>query len=118
MTCSRYGTAKLSPNPKTSSWGVAASKRGGGTNRSKLLESRIGVRNDNDLVWIGRAANYAAKLSNLSDEVAIRITHSVYDQMNECVKIGGVNKENMWEERTWTDMNGMKIYRSNWRFGV
>jgi class 3 adenylate cyclase len=89
-----------------------------GIDTSKLLASRIGVRNDNDLVWVGRAANYAAKLSNLSDEVAIRITHSVYDVMNECVKIGGVNKENMWEERTWTDMNKMKIYRSNWWFGV
>lgn len=35
-----------------------------GIDTSKLLASRIGVRNDNDLVWVGRAANYAAKLSN------------------------------------------------------
>lgn len=32
-----------------------------GVDTSDLLISRIGVRNDNDLVWVGRAANYAAK---------------------------------------------------------
>lgn len=89
-----------------------------GIDTSKLLVSRIGVRNDNDLVWVGRAANYAAKLSNLSDEVPIRITHSVYNVMNESVKIGGANKQNMWEERSWTDMNKMTIYRSDWYFDV
>ena len=29
-----------------------------GIDTSKLLVGRIGVRNDNDLVWVGRAANY------------------------------------------------------------
>lgn len=89
-----------------------------GIDTSKLLASRIGVRNDNDLVWVGQAANYAAKLSNLSNEIAIRITHSVYDQMQDSVKFGGANKTSMWEERLWTDMNNLKIYRSNWKFGV
>jgi len=38
--------------------------------------------------------------------------------MNESVKIGGANKQNMWEERSWTDMNKMTIYRSDWYFDV
>jgi class 3 adenylate cyclase len=32
-----------------------------------LFVARIGVRNDNDLVWVGRAANYAAKLSSINE---------------------------------------------------
>jgi class 3 adenylate cyclase len=57
-----------------------------GIDTSKLLVARIGVRYDNDLVWVGRAANYAAKLSSLSDDFAIYITHSVHDNMHESVK--------------------------------
>jgi class 3 adenylate cyclase len=30
-----------------------------GIDTSRLLAARIGVRNDNDIVWVGRAANYA-----------------------------------------------------------
>jgi len=89
-----------------------------GVDTSRLLVSRIGVRNDNDLVWVGRAANYAAKLSGLSNEAAIRITHSIYDNMDDSVKFAGTNRTNMWEERSWTDMNKMRIYRSTWKFGV
>src|SRR5260370_31674604 len=33
-----------------------------GVDTSELFVARIGVRNDNDLVWVGRAANYAVKL--------------------------------------------------------
>lgn len=38
-----------------------------GVDTSELFIARIGVRNDNDLVWVGRAANYAAKLCALRD---------------------------------------------------
>jgi len=89
-----------------------------GVDTSKLLVARIGVRNDNDLVWVGRAANYAAKLSSLPDSFSTYITHTVHDNMNDAVIYGGVNKQNMWEERSWTSVNKMKIYASTWWFGV
>jgi class 3 adenylate cyclase len=89
-----------------------------GVDTSKLLAARIGVRNDNDLVWVGRAANYAAKLSSLPDAFMTYITSSVHDNMHESVKHGGVNKENIWQERQWTSMHDMKIYASAWYFGV
>jgi class 3 adenylate cyclase len=89
-----------------------------GVDTSKILVSRIGVRNDNDLVWVGRAANYAAKLSSLSDDFTIYITSDVYDKMNDDVKFGGPTKENMWSARRWTAMNNMSIYASTWKFGV
>lgn len=88
-----------------------------GVDTSKLLVSRIGVRNDNDLVWVGRAANYAAKLSALNDGFAIYITDSVYDTMHETVKYA-LGKENMWQARNWTAMNDMSIYATNYHWTV
>ncbi len=90
-----------------------------GIDTSKLLVSRIGVRNDNDLVWVGRAANYAAKLSAISDDSSVvYITKSVYDRLANESKFGGTNNTNMWEKRLWTNMNKMEIYRSTWRWQV
>jgi class 3 adenylate cyclase len=37
-----------------------------GIDSSKLFVARTGVRGANDLVWVGRAANYAAKLASLN----------------------------------------------------
>ena len=88
-----------------------------GIDTSKLLASRIGVRNDNDLVWVGRAANYAAKLTTLSDEFSIWITGAVYDSIHDAVKFA--NKTNMWKEYSWTAMNKMRIYACGaWKIDV
>jgi class 3 adenylate cyclase len=38
-----------------------------GIDTSNLFAAKTGVRGANDLVWVGRAANYAAKLSALPD---------------------------------------------------
>lgn len=82
-----------------------------GIDVSRLRTARIGVRGDNDLVWIGRAANYAAKLTTLSDK-ATWITKTVYDQMHDDVKYS--NGTDMWEMRYWTPMNNMPIYCSTY----
>lgn len=86
-----------------------------GIDTSRLRTARTGVRGDNDLVWIGRAANYAAKLTSLPG-MATWITKAVYDQMSAEVKISG--ERNMWTEHTWTQMGNMAIYGSRffWRF--
>lgn len=52
-----------------------------GIDASDIFVSRIGVRNANDLVWVGRAANYAAKLSSQNDKYQIYITEIVYKRM-------------------------------------
>ncbi len=82
-----------------------------GIDTSRLRTARIGVRGDNDLVWVGRAANYAAKLTSLADK-ATWITQAVYDQMHKSVKIS--NGTNMWEARLWTPMNNLFIYCSSY----
>lgn len=85
-----------------------------GVDSTQLRTARIGVRGDSDLVWIGRAANYAAKLTSLSEK-ATWITKAVYDKMNDEVKF--TNGTNMWERRLWTAMSNMEIYCSTywWR---
>jgi class 3 adenylate cyclase len=83
-----------------------------GIDKSTLRAARTGVRGDNDLVWIGRSANYAAKLTTLSKDYATRVTKAVYDSLCDSLKTNNGNA--MWEERSWSDMNKMTIYRSSW----
>lgn len=83
-----------------------------GIDSSQLHTARIGVHGDNDLVWIGRAANYAAKLCTLSDK-PIWITKAVYDKMNKEVKFS--NSEDMWTSYKWTAMNEMEIFATTYR---
>lgn len=82
-----------------------------GIDTSTLLVARTGVRGANDLVWVGRAANYAAKLTTLPHECPTWITEEVYNNMHESVKL--TNGRAMWEARSWTAMNDKRIYRSN-----
>lgn len=86
-----------------------------GVDTSRLRTARIGVHGDNDSVWIGRAANYAAKLTGLSEK-ATWITKTVYDQMSKDVKY--VNGTDMWELRRWTPMNNMPIYCSTYYWKI
>lgn len=88
-----------------------------GIDVGKVLVVRGGIRgeNNNDLVWVGNATNYAVKLSSLSkEEYHVYISEDVYKNMLDSSKYGGDPKRDMWEERTWTKMDNMTIYRSNW----
>lgn len=82
-----------------------------GVDTSQLRTARIGVRGDNDLVWIGRAANYAAKLTNESEQ-PLWITEAVYERLQDSVKFH--NGQDMWEKRSWRSMNNMVIYCSTY----
>ena len=83
-----------------------------GIDTSQLHAARIGIRGDSDLVWIGRAANHAAKLTAIPVDPSIWITKDVYDNMNDAVKLHiGVN---MWQQRQWTQMNDMEVYCSTY----
>jgi len=84
-----------------------------GIDTSKIMVAKAGIRNSNDIVWIGRAANHAAKLSAFSPDTPTWITDKVYDQMLDSAKYDG-NGKNMWEERKWTPQNNRRIYRSNY----
>jgi len=54
-----------------------------GIDTSDLFVARTGIRGANDLVWVGRAANYAAKLCALREaNYSSYITESVFNSLN------------------------------------
>ena len=89
-----------------------------GIDTSKLTAARTGIRGSNDIVWVGRAANYAAKLTELSSDYPSRLTAEVYSRLAEEAKYEGSPRRSMWESVRWTNMNDMQIYRSNWYWGL
>ena len=60
-----------------------------GIDTSAIKVAKTGVRGDNDLVWIGRAANYAAKLTELSADCTTWITGDLYGRISDEAKYGG-----------------------------
>lgn len=88
-----------------------------GIDTCELRTARIGVRGGNDLVWVGRAANYAAKLTELS-EAPTWITKEAYDWLSKPLKVNGEPQKNMWQKRLWTSMNNHEIYSSSWQWHV
>ncbi|MCW7494669.1 hypothetical protein ND861_18595 [Leptospira sp. 2 VSF19] len=85
-----------------------------GIDTSKLFVARTGVRGSNDLVWVGRAANYAAKLCDLRlNSYSSFITQEVFDKLHDSAKFGGEEKKSMWEKVYWED-RGISVYRSSW----
>jgi class 3 adenylate cyclase len=85
-----------------------------GIDTSDISVARVGIRGSNDLVWISRAANYAAKLAALKG-YPTWITKSVYDMLLDASKYGGKDKQNMWVADTW---NGITVYRSTWEWSL
>jgi class 3 adenylate cyclase len=88
-----------------------------GIDTSKLFVTKTGVRGANDLVWVGRAANYAAKLSSLPDGHQTYITKEVFDVISPEVKTW-LDGRAMWEAVRWNTFDDRIIYRSNWWLNV
>jgi class 3 adenylate cyclase len=89
-----------------------------GVDTSNLLVTKTGIRDSNDLVWVGTAANHAAKLSSINDPgFPSFITEPVYKKLADAAKFGGNPRVDMWEKRTWT-ATGRSVYRSSywWSF--
>jgi class 3 adenylate cyclase len=83
-----------------------------GIDTSSLFVARTGIRGSNDLVWVGRAANVAAKLCSLREgNYATYITNDVYTAMHESVRTS--DGKPMWESHPRTERN-ITVYRSAW----
>ncbi|RZK44372.1 MAG: adenylate/guanylate cyclase domain-containing protein [Hymenobacter sp.] len=82
-----------------------------GIDTCSLLVARTGIRGSNDLVWVGHAANHAAKMAALSPAYPTKISKAVYDVLNSAVKTPG--NKTIWQEATW---NGKTIYRSDYEW--
>lgn len=84
-----------------------------GVDTSPLFVARTGIRGSNDLVWVGNAANNAAKMAALSTTYSSYISATVYDNMHESSKISTNHNKNMWTDLGTAEL-GYKIYGSNW----
>ncbi|WP_430398997.1 adenylate/guanylate cyclase domain-containing protein [Ferrovibrio sp.] len=89
-----------------------------GIDCSEIRAARTGVRGANDIVWVGRAANYAAKLTNINLSERSWITKDAYDRLHESVKYGGNEKMHMWKSYKWSQMNDHPIYGSTWTWKI
>jgi class 3 adenylate cyclase len=88
-------------------------KQAVGVDVSTLFVARTGIRGSNDLVWVGRAANYAAKLCALRDgNYSSWITKDIFDALDDSLKTSK-SGASMWEARTWTARQ-MTVYCSSW----
>lgn len=89
---------------------------GVGVDTGPVLAVRAGARGNNDLIWIGRSPNLAAKLSDRRESpYKSFITASVYNMLNDTSKYGGRENKNMWERRDWTFLGqNIHTYRSSW----
>ena len=81
-----------------------------GVDTSELFVARTGIRGFNELVWVGRAANYAAKLSARSG-AASQITAEVHDRLSEGVTYDQ-NGQRMWTRSTAYEIGHRTIYTS------
>jgi class 3 adenylate cyclase len=88
-----------------------------GVDSSPLLVARTGIRGSNDLVWVGKAANSAAKMAALSSDYPSYISADVHGLLNESSKMGGDPKRNMWTDLGTADV-GYRIYGSTWWWSV
>ena len=81
-----------------------------GIDTSALFVARTGIRGSNDLVWVGRAANYAAKMAALGPKYASYVSEAVYNMLNKDAEFAG-DGQNMWTALGSSDV-GIKIYGS------
>lgn len=106
-------------NPEFSRFYTAAHRRlrhTVGIDASTVLVSKTGVRVDSDLVWVGPAANYAAKLNSfdgLDSNYPIRVTHEVFAALSRTCLVGS-SGEPMWQG-PYTNFEPRRHYRTNFR---
>lgn len=87
-----------------------------GIDTSDLFVAKTGIRGSNDLVWVGRAANYAAKLSALSHARSTYITAQVYGNMHDSAKLS--SGTDMWTPYKWNTFDDRIIYGSTYSWSI
>jgi adenylate cyclase len=91
---------------------------GVGVDTGTVIAVRAGARGANDLDWVGRPPNLAAKLSDIRESPYNSIISApVYNKLNDNSKYGDDGKENMWQQRSWNWLGKqITVYRSNWHW--
>jgi class 3 adenylate cyclase len=85
-----------------------------GVDTSAVMAARTGIRKDNDIVWVGRAPNHAAKLCAADYGRPLRITRPVFDAMHGSVKTS--QGQSMWTYEYGSDNYRGGVLTSSWWF--
>jgi adenylate cyclase len=87
-----------------------------GIDTGEIRVARAGVRNDNDLIWVGSAPNIAAKLSSIREPgYSTYITEAVFKKLHDSAKL--YDGQSMWERRSWSkgaSYSANIVCRSGW----
>lgn len=93
-------------------------KHGIGIDIGDAMIVRGGVRDNNDLISIGRAPNVAAKLSDLREGPSIYITRAVWDEIpyGDCFveKYDGTHDMWPWGQTLTIGGEDIEVYGSRW----
>lgn len=82
-----------------------------GVDTSMLFATLAGVHGARDIVWVGRAANYAAKLSARRSPPPVWITKQVYSELHPSLRVH--NGRHIWKENAW-DRPHVPVFTSRW----
>lgn len=85
-----------------------------GIDTGPIRAARTGVRGGNDIVWVGRAANHAAKLTDLNLSERTWITDEAFRRLADEAKFGGIPKQPMWKRYKWSQQGDRIIHGSTW----
>jgi len=83
-----------------------------GIDVSMLFVALEGVRGAKELVWVGRAANYSAKLSGLSSATPTWITTEVFARLEPAIRVH--ENQPMWKEAAAPGGLDVKVLNSTW----
>ena len=89
-------------------------RHGVGIDVGEVRAVRSGIRDSNDLIWIGKAASFSAKLSDVRDEpFHTYISSRCYNTLHDTAKFDR-NGENMWTKASFSFAGATEIvYKSN-----
>lgn len=85
-----------------------------GIDTSDVLVCKAGVRGETDLIWIGSAPNYAAKLnsfSGLDHDYPLRVSQRVWESLDLGLKTFQQSGEGCWQG-PYKNLDGLIHYRS------
>lgn len=93
---------------------------GCGIDDSSIFAINVGIRGTNDITWVGRAPNTAAKLANIAASPdRILITSDAYGRLG-AYKLSSKDKRPMWSDPVERVIGGVKrqVRSSSWGYVI
>jgi class 3 adenylate cyclase len=85
-----------------------------GIDQSNILVANTGIRGNNDYVWVGRAANNAAKMAAFKKGYSTYASSAVYSYLKGHNLNASADGHALWTDLGTADL-GMRIYGANAR---